>query len=52
MPLVVGRGDNELFSPSPLAEDFWAVAVFASSQLGPRVNGLKVLEEARVGRKV
>ena len=28
------------------------MAVFASAQLGPRVNGLKVLEEARVGRKV
>ena len=28
------------------------MAVLASAQLGPRVNGLKVLEEARVGRKV
>ena len=28
------------------------MAVFASAQLGPRVNGRKVLEEARVGRKV
>ena len=52
MLLVLGCGDNELFSPPRLAEDFWVVAVFASSQLGPRVNGLKVLEEARVGRKV
>jgi len=52
--LLVGsrRADNELFSPSLLAEDSWVVAVFPSFQLGLRVNGLKVLEEARVGRKV
>ena len=52
MSLVVSRGDNELFSPSRLGEDSRVVALFTSSQLGPRVNGLKVLEEARVGRKV
>ena len=43
---------NELFSPSLLGEDSRVVAAFASSQFGPRVNGLKVLEVARVGRKV
>ena len=52
MSLVVSCGDNELFSPSRLGEDSRVVAVLASAQLGPRVNGLKVLEEARVGRKV
>ena len=53
MPLVAScRADNELFlSSSLLAEDSWVVeAVFLSFQLGLRVNGLKVLEEARVGR--
>ena len=52
MSLVGSCGDNESFSPSRLGEDSRVVAVFASAQLGPRVNGLKVLEEARVGRKV
>ena len=42
MPLVA---DKELFSPSLLVEVF-------SSQRGLRVNGLRVLEEARVGRKI
>ena len=52
MSLVVSCGDNESFSPCRLGEDSRVVAVLASAQLGPRVNGLKVLEEARVGRKV
>ena len=46
------RGDNEFFSPSLLGENSWLVDVRPSSQLGLRVNGLKALEEARVGRNV
>ena len=42
MPLVANK---ELFSPSLLVEVF-------SSQRGLRVNGLRVLEEARVGRNL
>ena len=52
--LLVGsrRADNESFSPPLLGGDSWVVAVFPLFQLDLRVNGLKVLEEARVGRKV